>query len=305
MPTASSTPVSRRTSRSREGGRPGGVRAPNHILRRSLPSTRVLQLMRFSPVDAPDITIGIACFNEEESIVPSIETAVAALGRSGLSWEILVMDDASTDCSRERVASWIAGRPDLPVRHRVSDVNRGLEWNVFQAATTGNGRYFWMVAGDNVLTADNYSEMFSRVGTADIVIPWVLSYRGRSFHRRLISRLYVAIVNALSGFRIHYYNGSSIYRRTDIAAYAGIIHGFSYSAELIMELIRRGRSYVEVQTVFNERTRGKSRALRPRNFVAVGEFFLRLLRRRVGLGRPIQPPLEGGDRLLPDAERAK
>ncbi len=240
----------------------------------------------------PDITIGIACYNEEDGIVPSIETAADALTRSGFTWEILVMDDGSRDRSPQLVAGWIAAHPDLPVRHHVADANRGLEWNVFRAASIGAGRYFWMVAGDNVLGLEIYAEMLARIGEADIIIPWVLSYRGRKIHRRVISRLYVGIVNSLSGFRIHYYNGSSIYRRRDIAAYAGLISGFSYSAELLMELIRRGRSYVEVRVVFNDRVSGKSHALKVKNFVAVGKFFARLLARRFGLARLPSPPLD-------------
>ncbi len=192
------------------------------------------------------------------------------------------MDDASRDNSIDAVQRFVAGfgHPNILVRHHLNRFNRGLTWNVFEAMRIAKGKYFWAVAGDNALSKEAYLTMLSEVGRADIIIPHVLRYRGRPLYRRLISRLYVWLVNALSGYSVKYYNGSSIYPRSMVVAYANKVRGFGYSAELITLLLDQGKSYVEVDVVFNDRTTGKSRALTFKNFCDVAGFFGRLARRR-------------------------
>ncbi len=229
-----------------------------------------------------DITVAVSCYNEEQSIVPTLTTLALALKKCALRAELIVMDDGSQDGSIGAVREFIAGdgHQDILIVHHRNDVNRGLPWNVFEAARIGRGKHFWVVAGDNTLDEDTYLSMLSQVGRADIIIPNVLRYRGRPLFRRLLSRLYVWIVNTLSGYSIKYYNGSSIYPRSLVTAHADKARGFGYSAELIISLLDQGKSYVEVDVVFNDRTTGKSSAVNWNNLKAVMAFFGRLIRRR-------------------------
>lgn len=238
----------------------------------------------------------MSCYNEERSIIPTLTTLVSALEQCPLTAEIIAMDDASQDNSIDTVQRFIAGfgHPNVLVRHHLNKANRGLTWNVFEAMKIGKGKYFWSVAGDNPLSKEAYLTMFSAVGRADIIIPNVLRYCGRPVYRQLISRLYVWLVNALSGYSVKYYNGSSIYVRSMVVEYANKIRGFGYSAELIVSLLDQGKSYVEVDVVFNDRTTGKSRALTFKNFCDVAGFFGRLARRRWQRRRGVLQPDDRG-----------
>ena len=231
---------------------------------------------------APEITIFISCYNERESIVPTLETVCMALSHSPLSWEVLVIDDRSSDDSVAMIESFTRAHPNLPVRTHFHETNKGIGWTVFEAARLAQGRCFWYVAGDNPVPPDTCATLISYVGKADIIIPNITDFVGRSWFRECVSRLYALLVRIVSGCPVRYYNGSSIYRREDFIAFAERNAGFAYSAEVIVTLINRGCSYIEVPVHYHERTTGKSTAINAKNFGDVARFFGRQLKRRFG-----------------------
>lgn len=229
----------------------------------------------------PQITIAVACYNERNSIEATLDRLCSALQRNKLSWEIWVMDDASKDDSVNIVAYYIKKNNSLPIKHHTNSFNQGLEWNVFKAVSLAKGEYFWIVGGDNTMSIATIDTLLSHIGDADLIIPQVTVYNGRKVSRKIISKLYVFIVNFLSGYNISYYNGSAIYPHKLIKEYCGKISGFGYSAELIINLLDRGISYVEIPVEFNDKQHGKSNAINIKNIKAIFKFFLRLLFRRV------------------------
>ena len=61
------------------------------------------------------ITLFVACYNEEANIVATLETVAAACKTAGLTYEIIIIDDASTDRSVEIIRDYIASHPDMHV----------------------------------------------------------------------------------------------------------------------------------------------------------------------------------------------
>ena len=58
-------------------------------------------LSKFMPYKwEKDITIFVPCYNEEGNIIDTFNTIISALVETKLSWEIIVIDDASVDKSR-------------------------------------------------------------------------------------------------------------------------------------------------------------------------------------------------------------
>jgi glycosyltransferase involved in cell wall biosynthesis len=227
------------------------------------------------------ISVFVSCYNEQTSIVPTIESAVRALSQSGLSWEIIVTDDVSSDNSVQVIRDYLRGHSELPIRFCVHETNQGLIRSIFEAVHLAQGQYFWMIAGDNNVDDATARELLSHVGTVDIVIPHVLRYSGRALHRRIISKAYAFIVRFLSGCPVRYYNGASIHRRTHLLWLEDNIKSFAFGANCIIRLLDHGFSYVEVPVVYNERTSGKSTALTLKNLRDVTAFFVTLVARRV------------------------
>src|SRR6266446_6707551 len=166
-----------------------------------------------------DITFFIPCYNEQENVVGAIEKVIAACRAVGRSYEILVFDDASTDRTSQVVKEWQALHSAEPVELISLKKNSGVARNFVDGAFRGRGRHYRLVCGDNIEPQETHEALLRELGSTDVVIPYFTEIRNRSWHRKMISRVYTHLVNFASGYRIRYYNGCPIYRRQDVLRY--------------------------------------------------------------------------------------
>jgi glycosyltransferase involved in cell wall biosynthesis len=229
---------------------------------------------QYGLVNSADISFFVPCYNEEENVVGAIEKLVELAARAGLSYEILVFDDASRDRTVEVVEAYRQRHPDIPLRLYANRVNRGVARNFVEGAFRARGKYYRLVCGDDVEPIETHLALAEKIDQADIIVPYFTEIGGRKLHRHVISRLYTWLVNAISGYRLHYYNGCPIYRRVDVLRYHVEATGFGYQAEFLTRLLREGKSYVEVPLVSIDRE--GSGTLNMRNFISVGHSLLKI-----------------------------
>jgi len=86
----------------------------------------------------------------------------------------------------------------------------------------------------------------------------------RSWRRRVLSRTYTALVNLISGYRLRYYNGLTIYPTAALQATPAGAQGFLMQAEAMVRLMRRGYGVVELEYPLGKRKSGRSEAVRLR-----------------------------------------
>jgi hypothetical protein len=75
--------------------------------------------------------------------------------------------------------------PAVPVWLIRHTVNHGLAATIFGAARLARGKYFWCVAADDPLPEETCTALLAELGNADIIIPYVLEYTGRTLLRTL------------------------------------------------------------------------------------------------------------------------
>lgn len=227
-----------------------------------------------------DITLFVACYNEEQGIVDTLKTALAALKEVGCTYDIVVIDDASTDRSVDLVRGFQDRHPDEPITLYVNETNQGLGANFAEGAFRGRGKYYRLVCGDNVESKETLVRALRHLGEADIILTYPAEVRGRSWFRRVVSRTYTALVNALGGHRIRYYNGLPINLRYNVMRWHSNSHGFGFQADLITRLLDLQASYIEVPVIQEERAGGSSKAFTFRNVCSVAHSLLEILIRR-------------------------
>ena len=88
-----------------------------------------------------DITFFIPCFNEESNIKPTILNIVKAMEEFSLNYEIIVMDDASTDNSLQELKRIKYENPDFPLTIKINQNNKGLGFNYFRCSFFAKGQY--------------------------------------------------------------------------------------------------------------------------------------------------------------------
>jgi glycosyltransferase involved in cell wall biosynthesis len=227
-----------------------------------------------------DLTLFVACYNEEHNILDTLDTIQEAMQELSLTYEIIVIDDASRDRSVALVEEYQRQNPSVALTLVQSPKNRGLSRNFVEGAFLGRGRYYKLVCGDNADSRDTLLRVLKPVGRADIIVPYHGKSEGRSLFRRFLSRVFAHLVNLASGYSLHYYNGCGVYRRADVMRWHSRTSGFGFQAELLVRLLDEGASFVEVPIVCRERQGGKSSAMKVRNWISVGRTLFGILLRR-------------------------
>lgn len=227
------------------------------------------------------LTVFVACYNEEPNILETLETVVAACREVGISFEIVVIDDASKDHSVEIIQAFQKSHPDVRLILKVNPANEGLGNNYAEAAFLGHGTWYRLVCGDNVEPKETLVKVFSQTGKADLIIPYRPDESSRSGFRQFVSKIFTWLVNFTSGHHIRYYNGLPLTRRYYVMRWHSNTHGFGFQADLITRLLDRGVSYLEIPVEGHERAAGNSTALTLRNMGSVAHSLLTLVIRRM------------------------
>jgi len=229
----------------------------------------------------PDLSLYVACYNEEENIRATLDNVRDALLLSKTTCELLVIDDASSDRSRELIREWIGENRGLDIRLIANEVNRGLAANFIYAAHEARGAWFRMICGDNVEPRETLQAVFARLGEADVIIPYHVECQGKAVGRRLISTCYTLLINILSGHKVKYYNGLPMARTLYAKTLCNPHLGFGFQADFVTQLLDMGLSYALIPVKTQERSKGTARALTKQNFKGVGVALMRILRRRL------------------------
>ena len=215
------------------------------------------------------ISVIIPCLNEEKNLPGAIESVYRALASSGRfgDVEILIFNDFSTDGTRE-VAEGL-GKKDRRIRVIHNKRNMGFGYNYTEGVRLSRNEYVIMVPGDNEIPADAIERIFSHAGEADIIIPYTANPRVRAFSRRALSRLFVAMMNALFGLRLRYYNGTCLIRGSLLKGCPMKTRGFAYMAAILVRLLKGGASFLEAGVDIKPREAGKTKAFRLKNIASV------------------------------------
>jgi hypothetical protein len=116
-----------------------------------------------------------------------------------------------------------------------------------QGSMEAESAYLVYVPADNTWPLRSFIELFGHLAKADMVTSYSNNLMAAMpLPKRLVSRCYSLILNALFRRGICYYNGLTIYpveylRRGAIAA-----HGFGFQAEALLKAVNAGYSFLEI-----------------------------------------------------------
>ena len=222
----------------------------------------------------PSFTVIVPALNEEQNLRPAVEEILKEIGPLSTFLEVLVFDDASTDRTGE-IADGLAlqdGR--VRVFHNSRRLNIG---GVYKAGVkAARGDYVFLVPGDNEVRVDEIARGIQCLNRADLVVFYVTNIRVRAWARRVLSRLYVWVVNLLFRTQFLYTNGTNIFR-TDVIRHVHIrTDGFAYQTEAVVKAVWSGVNFAHVGIEIQTRDFGTSKAISWKNFKSVAVALLQL-----------------------------
>ncbi|MFH0957176.1 MAG: glycosyltransferase [Pseudomonadota bacterium] len=230
-----------------------------------------------------ELTVFIPCYNEQEAIVDTI-TNVAEVCQRVVpdSWEILIIDDASSDLSPELIQNFIQKTPALPIRLLKNEVNQGFAFNFAEAAFRGQGKYFRVIHGGNIEPLDTQIKILESRELADIVIEIPDFSRTRSSFRRFLSKAFNIICNVVTGYSIKYWNGAVLHKRYNVMRWHSNTRGHSFLLLLVFQCLEEGCSYKEIPVEHLPRSKKrKAKSLTFANFCSIFHSFLTIVLYRI------------------------
>jgi len=202
-----------------------------------------------------DLTILVPVLNEAENMRPLIEKLVQDLKPLGKSYEILVIDDGSTDGTFDQVRALASSTPGLrAVRFRR---NFGKSAALSVGFREARGRVVVTMDGDLQDDSAEIARLLGKIDEGfDLVSGWKQN-RQDSISKTVPSRLFNAVTSAVSGVPLHDMNcGLKAYRR-DVTQ---TIHLRGEQHRFIPVLAHwSGFRVGEIRTVHHPRIHGKTK----------------------------------------------
>jgi glycosyltransferase involved in cell wall biosynthesis len=161
-----------------------------------------------------DLSIIIPFLNEEESLPELIEWIERVVQKNGYQYEVILIDDGSTDDSWKKVCEARQKNPHIK--------GIKLQRNYGKSAALNEG--FKAAQGDFVMTMDadlqdspeEIPELMQMIrdGQYDIVSGWKKKRYDNALTKNLPSKLYNYVTGRMSGVKLHDMNcGLKIYRK--------------------------------------------------------------------------------------------
>ena len=114
-----------------------------------------------------------------------------------------------------------------------------------------------------------------------MVVPYFGANDSRNFIRFYTSKTFTLLINLISGYKIHYYNGPVIHKTFNVMRWSPDTHGFAYQAEIIVKVLDEKGSFTEVMINNYDRQDGHSKAFTIKNILSVSHSILQIFLRRV------------------------
>ena len=247
-------------------------------------------------IPKPTISLVIPMFNEEANIEHALFYAQDALAEHAREYEIIIVDDASTDQSPELVRRAVAGNPRIRLIQHEFNKKLGASLKTGFAAAR-NELILYM---DADLPFD--PEVLGRairamnVTRADMIAGYRFDRTTEGWKRTAYSFFYNLLISVLFGSRVRDVNFSfKLMKRAVLEAVELRSEGSLIDAELVVKAVKRGFSVQQIGLDYFPRVRGASTLSSPSViFKIFGELWKLYpdMRRRT-------PPPEQGSRAEP------
>lgn len=190
------------------------------------------------------VSVFLPCHNEERNVERVVKAAVQALEALGVPFEVIVVDDGSTDATAE-VARRLS---EQDRRVRLVQHPRNLGYGAALRTGFASAHYPWVffTDGDGQFDPADIVRLVSHAGSADLVVGYRIR-RQDPVHRRLFGWMWNLLVRLWFGVRVRDVDCAFKLLRTDVVQGLPLrATGAFLSTELLCRAARRGARIVEV-----------------------------------------------------------
>lgn len=205
------------------------------------------------------ISIVIPAYNEENNIRETVKDVYGELNKRFRDYEIILVDDGSTD-GTPRVCRELKKKiKKLRIYSHITNLGFGATFK--DGIRLARKSYIGGFPGDGDMSIKSLSDMISIMDKYDMVSGVMENPYNRNIFRRILSLLYVRVINFLLGLNLKYYNGYFVCRTSNIKKIELKSTGFDIFAEIKVKFLKGGASVKEIPFIHIGRRTGGSKAL--------------------------------------------
>lgn len=204
------------------------------------------------------LSIVIPAYCEEKRLALTTEEVISAARNTLTDFEVIIVNDGSTDGTREVAEQLAAAHDIVSVIH--FEHNRGVGAAYKAGLEQARFENISLVPGDRAFEKSGLIDVFNAVGKADMVISYRANPRARSPVRRLLSR--ICTMQLRIATRCWLRDGHSLYvwpvalaRRIKTPA------DYSYHLVTLVNLLQQVPTYIEVPVMLTPKPDEYSRVM--------------------------------------------
>ena len=242
----------------------------------------------------PALSLILPALNEEENLTDAVAQASFALQGIGAVWEIVVVNDGSTDGTGALADRLAEADPRLRVVHHPA--NRGKGAALRSGVQASRAPVVAFTDADLPFDMEALGRAYRRLHEtgADLIAGFRTNRERYSLRRRVYSGTYNALVRALLGLPLDDVGFALKLMRREVFEEAELQSDGGFAdVELIAKAHAAGRRIERVGVAFSPRTRGTSTMAGPASVLGIVRDLVRYRLGRLGHGaaRRARPPL--------------
>lgn len=201
-------------------------------------------------------------YNEAENIEETLEKACQLASELSHDYEIVLVDDASTDGCADIAGALAVKNPRIKVIRLAKNTKFGGA--LAGGLKSASKEVIIYTDSDFPVKEEDVRKAFLLLDHADIVTGYSLVIKDASFKRIIMSKGYNFLVHSLFGLELHDINsGFKIYKREVFADMELRSRSPFIDAEIFIEALKRKFKIRQYGLIFELRTKGKSMIAKP------------------------------------------
>lgn len=206
------------------------------------------------------ISISILAYNEEATIADVINRSVKALSELTGDYEVIVINDCSTDATAEIAGKLAAGNPRIRiVSHKE---NLGIGPTLKDAFYLPSKEWAMHTSGDAQFPPENLKRFYERRNESDFILGY-RKLRHDSWNRKINSFIYNSLIKLVSGKNIRDVNSIAFFRPAQVKTIPINSGSVFVHAEVLLGLLKKGFKVSDVEIEHHFRAKGKASGSKP------------------------------------------